>query len=375
MKKGNEGWDIRCPDELKELFPKRSGYYYRVGHDIAKKVLIILSAAYHIPAPKLDNIPKGSSDYAMYDYDTQTVLLDNRNHLKSVFHEFYHHLDNMTGGEYDSADNAGSSSSLSWIFAEKLWNTFTNKEKKPSQKRVFGRLMILLLLFIFISLQAEEPKIVFQVNPGKVQLGDPVTLSWDAPGADAVFLTNIGRVEIKGQLEVYPKEKLTSYFLIVGSKFGLKVKAEEVKIEVIGGRGIFPQKEAFIHSWTYCLTAPSLVELLDCCHYVLQNAMRFEVDERYDRKKTTTVFVTGSSIQPDMVEKTEIHIRSRRISYWVEIRDNKSPQGKFTCEIRTFVEYQLRMENTWRPETSDSHYLQGAEKLYNLLAQHISPGR
>ena len=129
MRVGCGQWDVRCPDELSALFPRRRGYYYKVGHETAQEVLRILSAAYEIPAPKLSKIPKGSMEYAMYDYDTQTVLLYARNHLKSIFHEFYHHLDNMTDGEYDSSDGAGGSSSLAWTFAEKLWAEFTNKTR------------------------------------------------------------------------------------------------------------------------------------------------------------------------------------------------------------------------------------------------------
>jgi len=128
MKAGSGKWDVRCPDKLKKLFPKRTGYYYKIGHDTAKKVLKVLSDAYEIPVPELSKMPKGSMECAMYDYDTKTVLLNNRNHLKSVFHEFYHHLDNMTGGKYNSNDRSGGSSSLAWRFAGKLWAKFTGKK-------------------------------------------------------------------------------------------------------------------------------------------------------------------------------------------------------------------------------------------------------
>ena len=129
MRVGSGEWDVRFTEKLRKLFPKRTGYYYRVDHETAKKVLSILSDTYKIPAPKLGKIPKGSMEYAMYDYDTKTVLLYGRNHLKSIFHEFYHHLDNMTNGEYNSSDRRGGSSSLAWIFADKLWVKFTNKTK------------------------------------------------------------------------------------------------------------------------------------------------------------------------------------------------------------------------------------------------------
>lgn len=97
------------------------------AYDTAKKVLKILSDVYKIPAPNLGKIRKERKEYAMYDYDTKTVLLYSRNHLKSIYHEFYHHLDNMTNGKYNSDDREGSSSSLAWIFADKLWVKFTNK--------------------------------------------------------------------------------------------------------------------------------------------------------------------------------------------------------------------------------------------------------
>ena len=106
MKVSDGMWDVRCPEKLRKLFPKRTGYYFRINHDMAHKVLNILSDVYEIPAPKLGKISKGSKENALYEYDTKTVLLYPRNHLKTIFHEFYHHLDNMTDGVYDSDDRA-----------------------------------------------------------------------------------------------------------------------------------------------------------------------------------------------------------------------------------------------------------------------------
>ena len=131
MNAGDGQWDVRCPDELKQLFPKRTGYYYRVGRDTAKIVLNILSGAYGIPPPDLGIIEKGSKEYSAYMYDSKTVLLKGRNHLKTLFHEFYHHLDNITGGQFDSDDREGGSSSLAWIFADKLWAKFISPEALP----------------------------------------------------------------------------------------------------------------------------------------------------------------------------------------------------------------------------------------------------
>lgn len=131
MKVSSKEWDVRCPNELRELFPKRSGYYFRVNHEFALKVLHILSSTYQIPSPKLSKLANGSKEYAKYIYQSETVLLRSRTHLKTIFHEFYHHLDNMTDGAYDSDDQEGGATSLAWIFAEKLWAKFTLRTDPP----------------------------------------------------------------------------------------------------------------------------------------------------------------------------------------------------------------------------------------------------
>lgn len=131
MKANTGEWDIRCPDKLIKLFLTRTGYYYKVNHDTAKKVLKILSDVYKIPAPNLGKMAKKRKESAMYDYDTKTVLLYSRNHLKSIFHEFYHHLDNITDEKYNSDDREGGSTSLAWKFADKLWEKFTNNSVSP----------------------------------------------------------------------------------------------------------------------------------------------------------------------------------------------------------------------------------------------------
>src|SRR5512144_2856617 len=134
MKTSDGTWDVRCPAALGRLFPKRSGYYFRVDGETAMKVLHILSSAYNIPTPVLRRLPKGEREHAEYQYESAAILLRSRNHLKTVFHEFYHHLDNMTDGMYDSDDRQGGSSSLAWTFAELLWNEFTSKKEKTSRR-------------------------------------------------------------------------------------------------------------------------------------------------------------------------------------------------------------------------------------------------
>ena len=74
-------------------------------------------------------------EHAQYEYELNTILLRPRNHLKTVFHEFYHHLDNMTDGLYDSDDHQGGTSSLAWMFAELLWKEFSVRIRRRIEKR------------------------------------------------------------------------------------------------------------------------------------------------------------------------------------------------------------------------------------------------
>ena len=134
MKVSDRTWDVRCPEKLGKLFPKRTGYYFRVDHVTAQKVLNILSRVYHIPTPALGRLPKEEPEHAQYDYETGTVFLRPRNHLKTIFHEFYHHLDNMTGGIYYSDDRQGGTSSLAWLFAELLWKEFSSDQKEDRKE-------------------------------------------------------------------------------------------------------------------------------------------------------------------------------------------------------------------------------------------------
>ena len=130
-------WDIRCSQELIDLFPNRKGYYFRVDKDQAIEICRILSRDYGIDPP---NISVTSPEYrnAEYEDETETIGMRPRNHIRSIFHEFYHHLDNMTKNKYDSSDDY----SYAWKFAKRLWILFATKtpnypRRKSTQLRLF----------------------------------------------------------------------------------------------------------------------------------------------------------------------------------------------------------------------------------------------
>ena len=171
-------------------------------------------------------------------------------------------------------------------------------------------------------------------------------------------------MERKGHLEVTPLYRLSTYTLISEDASGLKHAG--VTITVKGGRAVddfFPPREDFKNGRSYELASSSLVRLLDCFHRVLQDSMGFEVDERYYRQYKKTVFVTKTSSCVDPGSKNDKGIRFRRLAYWVEVLPDQSPAGKYTCEIRTFIQYRRIKEKEWRLEKSSELHCLWAEKL------------
>jgi len=146
----DEKWDIRGVEELRKLFSKpRKGYWFMVDRDKALKICDILSRAYGISSPDVvvDILflrrNHCNAMYFSYGYSPDdgfggqkvfneaghaTIVMYNRNHAKSIFHEFYHDLDYKTKGKYDSDDNYSGSSSYGWIFADILWNMILSGE-------------------------------------------------------------------------------------------------------------------------------------------------------------------------------------------------------------------------------------------------------
>ena len=232
----------------------------------------------------------------------------------------------------------------------------------------YGLAKQLVSMFLFVmAYQVRGADIIFSARPDAIEFNDPVVLTWDVPAgpnAGDVYITNIGRVERKGRLEVTPLYRLSSYTLISEDAPGLK--HAEVTITVKGGRSpgdIFPLQEDFKNVRSYEFAANSLVRLLDCFHRVLQDSMGFEVDERYYRLDKKTVFVTKTASCFDPGNKNDNGIRSRRLAYWVEVFPYQPQAGKYTCEIKTFIQYQRIKEKEWRLENSSELHRLWAEKL------------
>ncbi len=211
-----------------------------------------------------------------------------------------------------------------------------------------------------------QPQIVFRAQPERVQIGDSVVLSWQVRDADAAYLTNYGRVELAGQLTITPEKASTTLTLIAHGAKGLATASVTIVVE--GGRGeVFPNENQFSNQRQYEISALSPITLLDGVHSALQNKMGFVVDERYDRHAHKTVFVTKLVERPELLRNDDSGIRARQLAYWVEVEENKTPAGSHLYRIKTFIQYQRRKENKWRPEPQEVFYRDSADRLWQNI--------
>lgn len=140
MLRSSKQWDVRCPTALTDMFPDRSGYYYKVDRQQARAMVAILCRAYGID-PSLvtvsDDKPYGGNNGVCWFLKNRRSRIDvhGRAHLKSVWHEWYHALDHATDHrKYNSSDRTGGPASLAWQFADRLFEVFRNQ--RPSYTKL-----------------------------------------------------------------------------------------------------------------------------------------------------------------------------------------------------------------------------------------------
>lgn len=129
MLRESNTWDIKCPESLINFFKEKKGsYYFKVNKTEAENIVKLLSISYNIKEPKVlvdIKLLKNESCNGMYYPSNETIYMYSMNHAKTIFHEFYHHLDKVTNGKYNGSDRHN----YSWIFAEKLWEIIRTKRK------------------------------------------------------------------------------------------------------------------------------------------------------------------------------------------------------------------------------------------------------
>ena len=140
MLKEIKNWDIKITQEMvdyyKELKKTGGNYFYKLNKEQAKRWVEMLCAAYEISVvPKIlvDKKALASCEACgLYVPSNQTIYMNGRSHILTIIHEFYHHLDNITGGKYDSSDAKQYASAYSHKMYDELRTMVYGKPFKTS---------------------------------------------------------------------------------------------------------------------------------------------------------------------------------------------------------------------------------------------------
>jgi hypothetical protein len=133
MHKGK--WDVRVPSALRMMVIKGTHGVFlsrgaRTNRTGALRIVSLLAEAYGVSPPTVrvsvaELRERGAN--AMYDPNVPEgeVIMYGTNHVKSIFHEFYHHLDRETRHAYNSSD----ARSYAWQFAELMYAEIKGGQK------------------------------------------------------------------------------------------------------------------------------------------------------------------------------------------------------------------------------------------------------
>jgi len=218
--------------------------------------------------------------------------------------------------------------------------------------------------FIMVALWvAHGADLHFKTDSTRIEAGASANLQWAAQAEDKLVILGLGPVPSTGSIAVSPKRH-TNYTLIDESARGFI--ARTVEVEVIGSRGTDypPDPDEFRYPVSERRTVHSRADFLGAVFGVLQNDLDFVV-------RTSTLnpsdvqFLTNLSERADLVDSVDANrLRGRRIAYMVDVQDQ--PSGVY-CTVKSYIQFRLRAEDTWRPESREDLYQRKDRELLNRL--------
>lgn len=203
----------------------------------------------------------------------------------------------------------------------------------------------------------------FKADSSRIEAGASAKLQWDAEAGDKLVILGIGPVPSTGSVAVSPKGH-TNYTLIDESPRGFV--ARTVEVEVLGSRGsdFPPDPDQFRYPVSEQRTVRSKADFLAAVFSVLQNDLNFIVHTS-SLNPTDVQYLTNLSERADLVDSTDGNrLRGRRIAYLVDAQDGAS--GVY-CTVKSFIQFRLRAEDTWRPEGREDLYQRKDRELLTRL--------
>ncbi|MBI2422881.1 MAG: hypothetical protein HYV27_08625 [Candidatus Hydrogenedentes bacterium] len=229
---------------------------------------------------------------------------------------------------------------------------------------------IVALMFFSILAAPAGPAIEkFDIGTPVGDGGGKVTLEWNVPEATSVYITNVGKVENTGKLEVDYQPELKGFALVAESEAGVNVQAEAYTLGGTRGNGLLHASD-FSHGYPYSFVASELTTLQDTFQAVLKNS-GFEVFAMWDLLTERMIFVTMPLVANGVFTQPGDAIRARRVAFWVSMPKETDPEGKCKCELKARVEYKLEKEKNWRVEPESTYYKLGTDWLNGQIVREL----
>lgn len=227
----------------------------------------------------------------------------------------------------------------------------------------------LIYLLLLLASPARPPGETARLSlvPETIEAGAEAVLSWRVDNATQVFILGLGRFGAEDSIVVSPTTT-TTYTLVAEGSFGVVTKQAILTVEggSRGGLDLPMDFERFEYPLRIKWEGPSFVDFLDHVHGVLQDSMRFSV-HAFQTPDERVTFVTNLSNRSHLVREGESRIARRRLSYLIEAEAPDSASGPIRYTLKTLIEYQRRIERTWRPEHDETMHRAEAERLRAYL--------
>ncbi len=203
----------------------------------------------------------------------------------------------------------------------------------------------------------------FKTDSSRIEAGASAKLQWDAQATDKLVILGVGPVPSTGSIAVSPKRH-TNYTIIDESPHGFV--ARTVEVEVLGSRGTDfpPDPDQFHFPVSEQRTVRSRADFLAAVFGVLQNDLNFIV-RTSSLNPADVQYLTNLSERADLVDSIDGNrLRGRRIAYLVDVQDQSA--GIY-CTVKSDIQFRLRSEDTWRPESREDLYLRKDREMLNRL--------
>jgi hypothetical protein len=218
------------------------------------------------------------------------------------------------------------------------------------------------LIFTGLStIAAYAQDVELSVQPVTTEANQPATLRWKTKNATGVYITGLGKVGAEGAQVVHAAQT-TDYTIFAEGKSGVVTKTVHLEIAGSKGRDEYPALDSFKFPVSSSHQPQSFTAFQDQVQRLLQDEMKLIV-YTLPSAAGNFILVTGYQQRGDLVQPNETRIKARRISYFVEVEKDAKPGKGYGFTVKTRIEYQRKLESTWRPEEADAICRPEVDKL------------